>query len=183
MPIKFQCSCGQSYQVGDEYAGRKVKCTRCGKVQVVPGGAPPDAAPPLVASVASPQPGGYGAPAPVPGPGSFNGKARASLILGIASLALMAIIIVIMLVMGSGGGPRSVSTAKTVAIIFLILLAISAGTGITAIVLGAITMKPQNTQTRGSAIAGLVTGIVGTALCGTCGLLVLLGAMKALGEL
>jgi hypothetical protein len=36
MPIHAQCSCGKSYQVKDELAGRKVRCAACQAVIVVP---------------------------------------------------------------------------------------------------------------------------------------------------
>ncbi|QEH32183.1 hypothetical protein OJF2_06520 [Aquisphaera giovannonii] len=37
MPISLVCStCGRSYQLKDEYAGRKVRCPGCQEVQVVP---------------------------------------------------------------------------------------------------------------------------------------------------
>lgn len=36
MPISLKCSCGKSYRVKDELAGRKVRCTGCNNIQTVP---------------------------------------------------------------------------------------------------------------------------------------------------
>lgn len=36
MPIVFDCSCGKTLRVGDETAGRRVKCPVCGAVRSVP---------------------------------------------------------------------------------------------------------------------------------------------------
>src|SRR5258708_2945211 len=36
MPITLQCSCGKSYRLKDELAGRKVRCTGCNNIQTVP---------------------------------------------------------------------------------------------------------------------------------------------------
>ena len=48
MSIQFACACGQQLAAREEYAGQRVKCTACGEVQTVPGGArelPPERAP------------------------------------------------------------------------------------------------------------------------------------------
>lgn len=35
--INFECEkCGQCYRVNDEYAGRKVRCSQCGSINLVP---------------------------------------------------------------------------------------------------------------------------------------------------
>ncbi len=39
MSIQFACSCGQQLAAREEHAGKRVKCTACGEVQTVPGGA------------------------------------------------------------------------------------------------------------------------------------------------
>lgn len=36
MPITFDCPCGKSLRVGDEHAGRRVKCPACGTVVLAP---------------------------------------------------------------------------------------------------------------------------------------------------
>ncbi len=36
MTVKFRCSCGQKLSVGDDMAGRKVRCPRCKSVQSAP---------------------------------------------------------------------------------------------------------------------------------------------------
>lgn len=36
MLIKLECACGKTYQVADEYAGKKAKCRACGAVLLVP---------------------------------------------------------------------------------------------------------------------------------------------------
>lgn len=44
MPISFECACGRAFSVGDEYAGKRAKCPRCGAPITVPSPAPePDA--------------------------------------------------------------------------------------------------------------------------------------------
>ena len=40
MPIEFSCECGKAFKVADEYAGKRSKCTACGKPVVVPAPAP-----------------------------------------------------------------------------------------------------------------------------------------------
>src|SRR5689334_11311720 len=30
MPVQYQCACGSSYSLRDEFAGRMVECPRCG---------------------------------------------------------------------------------------------------------------------------------------------------------
>lgn len=44
MAIRFTCDCGQTLAVGDEHAGKSVRCTACKAVKVVPS-APPVALP------------------------------------------------------------------------------------------------------------------------------------------
>jgi hypothetical protein len=35
--INLNCEkCGQCYRIGDEYAGRKVRCSKCGHIHAVP---------------------------------------------------------------------------------------------------------------------------------------------------
>ena len=36
MPIEFSCECGKGFKVADEFAGKRTKCTACGKPVVVP---------------------------------------------------------------------------------------------------------------------------------------------------
>ncbi len=46
MPIDFSCqSCGQSYRVKDEFAGRTTKCRKCSQPVTVPEPAPPELEP------------------------------------------------------------------------------------------------------------------------------------------
>ncbi len=40
MPIVVACKCGQQFRAKDEFAGRQMKCPKCGSIIVVPGGAP-----------------------------------------------------------------------------------------------------------------------------------------------
>jgi tetratricopeptide (TPR) repeat protein len=48
MAISFQCaSCGKSFQVGQELAGKKAKCSKCGTIIVVPLASVGDAATPM----------------------------------------------------------------------------------------------------------------------------------------
>src|SRR5262245_8825951 len=47
MSIQFACACGQNLAAREEHAGKRVKCTACGEIQTVPGGArelPPERA-------------------------------------------------------------------------------------------------------------------------------------------
>ena len=37
MPLNLTCSCGRSFAVGENFAGREVKCTYCGATQIAPG--------------------------------------------------------------------------------------------------------------------------------------------------
>jgi hypothetical protein len=39
MPIEFACECGKKFKVADEYAGKRSKCTACGRPVVVPASA------------------------------------------------------------------------------------------------------------------------------------------------
>ncbi len=68
MPIAVNCSCGQQYQVREEYAGRPVQCVACGHVVSVPTAdrpvsgprlrLPPEAVPVADVPVATPAPSG-----------------------------------------------------------------------------------------------------------------------------
>ncbi len=46
MPITFDCPCGKALRVGDEHAGRRVKCPACNTVGLVPAPEPPPDAEP-----------------------------------------------------------------------------------------------------------------------------------------
>jgi len=39
VPIPVRCECGKSLQAKDEFAGRKVKCSKCGKILRIPAAA------------------------------------------------------------------------------------------------------------------------------------------------
>jgi len=57
MPISVQCQCGKRLTVKDQFAGKAVKCSGCGKPLRVPGGGPaaaPAAQSPGAASVGNP---------------------------------------------------------------------------------------------------------------------------------
>jgi hypothetical protein len=59
MPIMFHCDCGQELQARDEHAGRRTRCPKCGKEQVIPAvtaAQPPAAAPRPEAVTRRPQP-------------------------------------------------------------------------------------------------------------------------------
>jgi len=70
MSIRFHCTCGRSFKVSDDAAGKKAKCLQCGKVLTVPhpqaasGSAPPG--PP--ARPAAPRPA---QPPPIPAAGDI----------------------------------------------------------------------------------------------------------------
>lgn len=51
MAIIVTCTCGQLFKVKEEIAGRRVKCSKCGQVQVVPGHPVPAGAAKEVSSV------------------------------------------------------------------------------------------------------------------------------------
>src|SRR6516162_2581322 len=36
MPIAFQCKCGTSYSLPDQFAGKKTKCRKCGADLAIP---------------------------------------------------------------------------------------------------------------------------------------------------
>lgn len=42
MPIAFACECGKSFSVGDEHAGKRTKCPKCGAALTVPALAAPE---------------------------------------------------------------------------------------------------------------------------------------------
>ena len=48
--IRFQCDCGKAFNVPDEQAGKRGKCSACGNMMRIPGG------PPLAKPIASPAP-------------------------------------------------------------------------------------------------------------------------------
>ena len=55
--LAFPCtSCQKKLQVGEQHAGKKVKCPGCGNVSMVPVPAPPPAAPPFAMAVTLPPP-------------------------------------------------------------------------------------------------------------------------------
>ena len=41
MAIRFQCKCGRTFKVADQYAGKPSRCTHCGAVLIVPAAQPP----------------------------------------------------------------------------------------------------------------------------------------------
>jgi hypothetical protein len=59
MPIKVVCSCGAGFAAPDQYAGKKVKCPKCGGALSVPAAGAPNGVP-----AAAPRP----APSPAPPP-------------------------------------------------------------------------------------------------------------------
>src|SRR5687768_8827576 len=63
MAIMFRCACGKVMQAKEEFAGKKVKCSECGKVLLIP--TPPDKAP---AIAAGPPPAPPPRTAPLPPP-------------------------------------------------------------------------------------------------------------------
>jgi hypothetical protein len=158
--IEFTCPCGKSLRAQDEYAGQLTRCPSCGRDLPIPGEAgavqtadvprtrdyPPDnvrpgrEAPPSDWNDRSPgsgRRGGRGAAGeytdePRERPPTTSGKAVTSLILGILSLFLC-----------------------------------YALTGIPAIVLGALGLRDVGrgkgrVQGKGMALAGLITGVLGT---------------------
>jgi len=46
MAIRFQCKCGKSFKVADQYAGKRTKCTNCGAALVIPAAGDSSAPPP-----------------------------------------------------------------------------------------------------------------------------------------
>ena len=67
MPITVACPCGKVYKFKDEVAGRRAKCTICGRVVAIPGlrvMTPSPAAKPVRA--VKPAPGRAAAPPPKP---------------------------------------------------------------------------------------------------------------------
>src|SRR5215217_5952801 len=42
MTISYKCSCGKSYRLKEEMAGKKVRCPNCNAVQTVPVPKPPE---------------------------------------------------------------------------------------------------------------------------------------------
>jgi hypothetical protein len=182
MPIQYRCSCGREYNLGDEYAGKSVKCPACGATGAVAAGVAPMPPPTPVGYAPPVPPGPYsppvGAGLPVQGTTRYDGKAKTSLTLGIISISCSALILIVSAAMGASRRPTEAS-AKATGILAIVLLVAGAVAGIIAIVLGAMSMKPDNRRTRGIAIAGLVTGIVGTVLVGSCLLMVFAVLMAA----
>jgi uncharacterized membrane protein YqhA len=99
--------------------------------------------------------------------------------LGIISISCSALILIVSSA-GFYASRQTQASATAMGILAIILLVSGAIAGIIAIVLGAASMKPDNTRTRGIAIAGLVTGIVGTVLVGSCLLMVFAALMAAI---
>src|SRR4051812_46054238 len=84
--IRFLCECGQQQEVADEHAGRKARCPKCEKVNVVPGSSTIQAEPSPAAQpgeVTTTRSGSREDESPaLP---TRSGKATASLALGIVS--------------------------------------------------------------------------------------------------
>src|SRR5206468_1901533 len=36
MPIRFSCSCGKAFRASESLAGKRIKCSKCGSIIVVP---------------------------------------------------------------------------------------------------------------------------------------------------
>ena len=69
MPIKVVCSCGAGFAAPDQYAGKKVKCPKCGGALAVPaadnaGAAPQTASRPAATTKAASRPAASAAPPP-----------------------------------------------------------------------------------------------------------------------
>lgn len=63
--ISFQCECGKVVRAADEHAGKRGRCSACGKVMVVPGGRPV-AVSPSAASAPAARPAAASARKPAP---------------------------------------------------------------------------------------------------------------------
>ncbi len=167
MPIDFACGCGKWLQVDEQYAGREAKCPSCGRLVTVP---------PSPAAMAPAPPGG---PPPVPShyPGQrhssyaeaerFRKVSGTALWMGIMGcVAPILAFLISMMVAASAAGYRRREPGAELGILVLVLFVAGAGMSITGIITGAIGLKQANTRYKGQAIAGLVTGIVGTCIAG-----------------
>lgn len=175
--MRVTCSCGQTLEIGDEYAGRTAQCPACQASFTVP--MPAAAAAPATPATAAAT---TAAGAPWPQPAMDSGAqaaqldrlqkcATASLVCGIATMACYLVMFVILAIIGmeqekAGGRTPDAPLAASLTVILLGLIA--ATLSIVSVVLGFRGKKPANTRNRGVGLAGFIVGIVGASLSACC---------------
>jgi prepilin-type processing-associated H-X9-DG protein len=141
--IRFACECGKQLQAREEYAGRITRCPDCGRELPIPEAAEAEGAAPLEERITPATPG------PVPGPRSDHAEPEWE-------------------DLDTGSGRTS---GKAIASLILGIASFlcTIFTGIPAIILGILGMRDVGrsggrVKGQGIAIAGIVTGGVGTLL-------------------
>ncbi|CAN5624953.1 hypothetical protein BH23PLA1_BH23PLA1_15030 [soil metagenome] len=147
MPIPVICECGRQLMAKDEYAGRQTQCPDCGRDLIIP--------------EANLEPAGY-APPPSPTPSADPFAVQTDWAPGPEKF-----------------GPPRTSGKAIASLVTGLLSFVCCLSGIPAIILGFLSLseidKSQGrVQGKGMAIAGLVTGFIGTILVGLGVLIALL---------
>lgn len=188
--MRVTCSCGQTLEIDNAFAGRVAQCPACQKSFVVP--PPPDLAAPLPPAV-PPVPAAM-PPWPVPAAAPQESDAlrdrlqklaTAALVCGIASLVVYLVVFVILAYIGQDQQSKHISQADaplgaSIASILLSLIALALS--IVAIACGQKGRKPANTRNRGVGLAGMILGIIGASVSTCCFGLFAIGFVIGLGS-
>jgi hypothetical protein len=162
MPILIQCSCGKQLQAKEEHAGKRVKCPACGAVVDVP----------TARTAVEPAAGIAPPPSPRPAPPPQPALARRFEDEGEQALGPPG--------RTRGGGGTGISVKAIFSLVLGILsLFCSVFTCIPAVVLALLSFRDigrsgGSLAGKGFAIAGIITGVVGT-LCNLPILLIIPG--------
>jgi hypothetical protein len=156
MAIRVKCACGWVFDIDDQSAGQLMQCPGCGNtVQIPSAGFSPERAPVQEAGQLE----------------RLRSRSANALGCGIGGLVVYIICFFVAVFIGQSlEGRRLAEPDPGAAILPVVLLLAGVTLSILAIVFGAKGIKRENTRNRGSAIAGLVMGIVGASLGATCGL-------------
>jgi hypothetical protein len=153
MSISFSCACGKTFQVREEHAGKRAKCSACGQVNVLPG---------KVTTTAKKSRGSKDAARSKPGPVGLSVMALISLVLGLGTACLVGA----MLVMFYLEIYLEIVSDLNELVFFgaAVLSFLTSGLGLGIAAWRRISQSDGRLTGKGLAIAGIVTGMLGIVL-------------------
>ena len=176
MSFQIRCSCGKVLSVKEEDAGKTGQCPACGSRFAIP-------------QAAGPPPGAQTSHAPGPPDPALSRKletqAKIGLICGLCSALLGAALFGVAYYVGSHfqvPGPRPPEPPIAAALVMFGCCIAGIVTSILAIVFSGLGLRRGNTTNRGSAVTGLVLGILVLLANFCCVFLALIGMTVAMGS-